>query len=217
MYLRKVELESATLCRKVLPLFYSWFCPRAGRLARQLSAADKALLQAARARYYNLELKGFVSATCQVHFDFSTVPALSTKDGEPDRKVLEGAVFTLHLNSRQQPALEIAYPSATTPAARDAVAQTANLLKSLVTGFFQTWPSKGLDGPVPPFDSEIQSVSKTDKGYSLSLLVPGAPVRMDMDKNYLVTEISSAGGKIEERPAYAASPDGLVFAREQGN
>jgi hypothetical protein len=32
-----------------------------------------------------------------------------------------------------------------------------------------------------------------------------------MGKNYLVTEIVSFGGKIDERPTYSPSPDGLVY------
>ena len=44
--------------------------------AQQLSPADQAIVDAARARYYSLQEKGFVSLACTVPFDTATVPLL---------------------------------------------------------------------------------------------------------------------------------------------
>ena len=54
-------------------------------------------------------------------------------------------------------------------------------------------------------------MAKTDQGYTFSLRVPGAPVEITTDKNYLATAIVSLGGKVKEHPVYESSPDGLVF------
>lgn len=78
-------------------------------------------------------------------------------------------------------------------------------------GVFQTWLSKGLQGPIPPFDSQIESVAAKERGYVLNLRMPGGPVRVFLDKDYLVTEIASADGRTDERPKYAAGTDGLIL------
>ena len=86
------------------------------------------------------------------------------------------------------------------------------MLSSLVKGLFLTWPTKGLNGPIPMFDSQIKSAVETSDGYRLVLSLPGDPVRIEMNKDYLVTEIVSVGGKVVERPEYRPSPEGLVFS-----
>jgi hypothetical protein len=176
--------------------------------SQNLSPADMRIIQLARSKYYNLEEHGFGSAECSVNFDFSTIPALNSEQAAPNRKLLE---FTLRLDSRAQPVVQYAFPSGTSESVRQRATPAANMLESFVTGLFQTWPTKGLEGPIPLFDSEIEGVSAIDNGYSLTLRVPDGPVRVKMDKNYLVTEIVSSDGKIDERPTYSATPDRLVY------
>jgi hypothetical protein len=178
---------------------------------QQLSAGDRDIVEMARARYYNLEAAGFQSLRCSVKFDFSTVPLLSSASDGPTRNLLAATEFTLALDSNGRPNVEHRYPSDTSENARQQASQLTNLLTSFIVGLFQTWPTKGLQGPIPPFDSQIESVIPTDAGYTFSLRVPGAPVKVLMDKNYLVTEIVSGGGKIDERPIYVPSHEGLLF------
>jgi hypothetical protein len=83
-------------------------------------------------------------------------------------------------------------------------------------GTFQTWPTKGLEGPIPPFNNQIESIESGNSGYTFNLRVPGAPVAVHTDKNFLVTEIVSSGGKLHEHPKYTATPDGLVFTGNEG-
>jgi hypothetical protein len=178
---------------------------------QQLSAADVKLVGSARARYYNLEAAGFKSLTCSVKFDFSTVPLLQPGSDDSTRKLLEATVFTFTLDGKSGPTVQHRYPSSASEGATQDASQVTNLLTSLVIGLFQTWPTKGLQGPIPPFDSQIESVASTKDGYTLVLRVPGEPVQVLLDKDYVVREIVSAKGKIEERPKYSPTAQGLVL------
>ncbi|MES2392221.1 MAG: hypothetical protein V4555_11310, partial [Acidobacteriota bacterium] len=88
----------------------------------------------------------------------------------------------------------------------------ANLLRALVLGVFMTWPTKGLQGPIPPFDNQIEKITQSDTGFVFHLRVPGGPVEMATDRNFLVTQITSIDGAVVEHPAFTASPDGFVFS-----
>ena len=46
--------------------------------------------------------------------------------------------------------------------------------------------------------------------------MPVGPVKVFLDKSYLVTEIVSAAGKIDEHPVYKSSSEGLVFVGNDG-
>jgi hypothetical protein len=178
---------------------------------QQLSTGDRRVAEMARARYYNLEAAGFQSLRCSVKFDFSTVPLLSSASDDPTRKLLEATEFKLALDGKGRPNIEHRYPSGASESVQQHASQVTNLLTSLIGGLFQTWPTKGLQGPIPPFESQIESISSIDTGYMFSLRVPGEPVKVLTDKSYLVTEIVSGGGKIDERPIYVPSPEGLLF------
>ncbi|MFY9855892.1 MAG: hypothetical protein WAK26_18645 [Terracidiphilus sp.] len=176
-----------------------------------LSASDKQIVESARSKYYNLEELGFQSATCKVNFDFSTIPSLAAEDKETTYRLLRAVRFSLNLEGKN-PSVLYSYPSGTTDTAQQRAAPTTNLLKSLATGVFQTWPTKGLRGPIPAFDSQIQGVVATNDGYVVTLKVPGGPVQVEINKDYLVRRIVSVGGKIDERPLYSPTPDGLIFS-----
>lgn len=178
---------------------------------QQLSASEKKIVDSARSRYYSLESRGFVSATCAVSFDFSTAPVLPSEDPRKIQKLLKASQFAVTVD-RQGASVAFHYPAGASADERRAAESTSNLLSSLVRGVFLTWPTKGLDGPIPAFESQIKSATVTSDGYLLILNFPGDPVRIEMDKKYLVTEIVSVGGKIDEHPVYSQTPDGLVFA-----
>jgi len=179
--------------------------------AQALSLSDKKLVEAARSHYYSLPLSGFSSMKCAVKFDLSTVPLVPSNKTDPHRKLIEATQFTISIDIRGHASVEHSYPEGSAEAEQQAVSQVTSLLTSLVTGVFQTWPSKGLQGPIPPFDSQIQSIVQTGDGYKLTLNVPGGPVEVTLDKDFLAQEIVSAGGKLVERPEYAALPKGLIF------
>jgi len=178
---------------------------------QELSAGDKQIVESARSKYYNLESLGFQSAICSVSFDISTIPLLPLEKNEESYKLLRATRFILKLEG-MNPSVLYSYPTGTNERAQQRVAPMANLLKSLVMGLFQTWPTKGLHGPIPAFDSMIQSVVATNDGYVMILKVSGGPVRIEMNKDYLVNRIISIGGKIDEHPYYVPTPDGLIFA-----
>jgi len=180
-------------------------------LGQQLSAGDRKILESARSRYYNLVSLGFQSTVCSVDFDFSTIPWIPIEDRESSYELLKATRFSLKLDGKN-PSVAYVYASGTTDSDIQKAAPLANLLKSLAMGLFLTWPTKGLQGPIPPFDSQFESVAKTDDGYRLILKVAGGPVQVDMSKDYLVTRIVSVGGKIDERPVYTPTPDGLIFS-----
>jgi hypothetical protein len=179
--------------------------------AYQLPSGNAKIVEPARARYYNLSAAGFQSLRCSVKFDFSTVPLLPSATNDSTRRLLEATVFTLILDDKGRPSLQHRYPTDAGETLQQQASQEINLLSSFIVGLFQTWPTKGLQGPVPPFDSQIESAESTDRGYAISLRVPGGPVQILLDKSYLVTEIVSSGGKIHEHPDYAPSPEGLIF------
>ena len=64
--------------------------------AQQLSQAGQAIVDAARARYYSLQEKGFVFLACTVHFDTATVPLLPIL-GTPAQDLLK-ATTSPHLH-----------------------------------------------------------------------------------------------------------------------
>jgi hypothetical protein len=185
-------------------------------VAQQLSAPDKKLVESARARYYNLEASGLESFACSVKFDISTVPLLPSTGDSSTRQLVEKTTFVLTLD-KKGPLVQHHYPADVTQADQQQAAQTIDLLTSLVSGLFQTWLSKGFQGPIPPFDSQIESANSTDNGYIFNLRVPGAPIQVFTNKDYLVTEIVSVGGKLHEKPTYVSSPDGLILVENQAD
>lgn len=180
-------------------------------VAQQLSPRDKELVEAARKKYYSLSVAGFDGMNCSIKYDYATVP-LMPSEGDPVRKLLQTANLTLSLDSKGRVSVDHQYPADASEEAKQHAAQVMSLMTAFVSGLFQTWPTKGLQGPIPPFDSEVASVSESDGGYEFSLRVPGAPVQVKTDKDYLVTQITSLGGKVIEHPVYQPSPDGFVFA-----
>jgi hypothetical protein len=179
-------------------------------LCQELSPSDKQIVESARLSYYNLERLGFLSATCKVNFDFSTIPSIPVEDREASYRLLHTMRFTLMLEGKN-PTVYYSYPAGADEITKQRIAPLANLLKSLASGLFQTWTSKGLDGPIPAFDTMVQSVATANDGYVMTLKVPGGPIRVEMNKNYLVNRIVSIGGKIDEQPHYSPTADGLIF------
>jgi hypothetical protein len=178
---------------------------------QHLSAVDVKTVELARSRYYNLEAAGFLGMTCAIDFDFTTLPRQSANE-EQSRKLLQRTLFTLVLDERGRPTVEHKFPDNSTEAERQDAAWMLKLVVSLFGAPFQTWATKGLQGPIPSFDSSIERVAVTDQGYDFSLNVPGAPVHVSTDKAYLVTRIVSVKGFVTEQPTYKPTAEGLVFA-----
>lgn len=178
--------------------------------AQALSPGEQEIVDSARSHYYNLDLNGFLSYKCSVKFDFSTVPILPSDNPPENLALLKSTQFVI-TEDRNGPTVSHTYPSGISQSAERRTDPTTNLLTSLVKGLFLTWPTKGLHGPIPSFNSQIESVAKTSDGFEFILSFPGDPVRIDLDRNYLVTEIVSVGGKVDETPRYSPTPEGLVF------
>jgi hypothetical protein len=184
-----------------------------GASAQSLTADQKSIIETARAKYYSLESRGFASASCTANFDFKTIPSLPSADPAADRKLIEETVFSLNIGGtdRSPVKVKVQYPKEAADKERERAAPLTSLVRSLVQGTFDTWGTKGLHGPVPAFDSEIESVTASSSGYTILFANPDDPVRIELDKSYLVTEIVSNGGKIDEKPVYASTADGWVY------
>jgi hypothetical protein len=184
--------------------------------AQRLSQGELKIVESARSRYYSLDGHGFISATCGVKFDFSTVPILSSANPAENLDLLKKTKFVLTLD-RNRPTASYVYPNGSSDDMQRRADPMAKLLTSLIQGLFLTWPTKGLNGPIPVYDSQIKSAVATKDGYRLILSFPGDPVRIDMNKDYLVTEIVSVSGKVDEWPRYSPSPDGLIYVGNVAN
>lgn len=191
-----------------------------GLTGQQLSTLEKAIVNSARAKYYNLELHGLESFTCAVDFDFATIPYLPGSDREADGKLLQATAFQIKLD-RNGPTVQHTYPTSSTNEEQTRVAPMTNLLSSLASGLFQTWPSKGIHGPIPAFDSQIDGAETVATGYIVKLHGAGKNARIELDKNYLATRIVTFNGTVDETPIYKMTADGLIFtgntARDSSN
>lgn len=182
----------------------------ASSTSRALTPEEKTLVDKARAQYYNLQASGFDSLTCNVVFDFNSIPFANLDDEL--KNSLKSSTLVLTIDSRGRTTVDKTL-SATTPNAVTAQAtQLLSVMQSLVSGVFQTWPTKGLTGPIPPFDRQINHVKTTSDGYVFDLNVPGAPVLITTDKAFITKSISSIGGMTIETTTYTPSEHGLIFA-----
>jgi hypothetical protein len=169
------------------------------------------IVSEARSQYYNLEVKGLTSFQCQVDFDLHTLPEqILPETAIDDRKILKSMVLTLKVN-HEGTHLEYSHRPSTMSSQAE---QAANIIQSLVSGFWMTWPTKGLNGPIPPFDKWVKQIQVLPSGYEVSAdsaLASGLQ-SIFLDKDLHVTRILSVGGKVDERPAYVQTADGLVYS-----
>lgn len=191
--------------------------PACGRVIGQAGvqaiagAERRALLESARGRYYSLTAHGVRSFTCRVHFDFGTVSkTLLPPEDQADRRLLESAEFALKVGPGG-PALTYQFPQGSVSQSQETVAAVTLWVSELVQGFFQTWPPRGFDGPVPE-DRQVKQLVKEGEGYRVSAKVAGGAVEMRLDKDSLVTEVVGRGGAETERPRFQSTTDGLVYA-----
>jgi hypothetical protein len=194
-----------------LPVLFALTAFTFNAFGQKLSATDAKLAATVRAHYYNLVANGFESMSCSVAFDLTTVPLLPPATDDPVRQLVERAKFTLAIDDKGRPTVQHSYPADATEAQKQAASQVTGLMTSFVNGLFLTWPSKGLQGPIPAFDSEIESAISTNSGYKFSLSSQEGTATVFLDKNFLVTEIVSGHDKIHEHPTYEPTPEGLVF------
>jgi hypothetical protein len=179
---------------------------------QSLSAGDKKVVEAARSRYYSLEQSGLESFQCSARFDLATIPPeMLHPDDAADRALLQNSSFGVRYE-RKGPTVTHTYPDGTSASAEAGIANLTGWMNSIVSGFFLSWPTKGFQGPIPSFDSEIEKVTPTPNGYEVVLNVSGGPVTVEMDKQYLVTRVVSVHGTIDERPVFTETPDGLVYS-----
>ena len=174
-----------------------------------LTPSEKKIVDEARSRYYNLQASGFESLACDVSYDLNSAPF---SDLPPSLKEsLSLARVTLKINDRGIPTVNKQLPTSIQKDTVDQATQMLNVVSSLVEGVFQTWPTKGFFGPIPPFDNQINAIKITPEGYVFDLNVPGAPVLITTDRNFVTTLITSVGGRVLEKTTYSPSDKGLVF------
>jgi len=203
-------MANITVSKRILWQLAAFLLASTGS-AQQLPQSSQKAIDEARSHYYSISSAGFMSMSCSIKFDWTTVPNVPLPNAVESRTLLQNGTLTLTIDQKGRSSVEQHFSDGSSEQQiRDALPLTS-LLKSLVGGVFQTWPTKGLQGPIPSFNSEIETVSSFADGFDFSLHVAGSPVHILMDKDYRVTKISSIGGKIIEFPSYEPSPDGLVF------
>ena len=179
--------------------------------AQTLSPEQLKIVSDARSKYYSLENQGLISFHCSVDFDLSTLPQQILPDSAiDDRKTLKGLVLAIDMN-HEGPRVEISNRPSTMSSQAE---QAAHIIQSLVSGFWMTWPTKGLNGPIPPFDKWVTEIQDLPSGYEVradSALASGLQ-SIFLDKDLHVTRILSVGGKVDEHPVYALTADGLVYS-----
>ena len=182
--------------------------------AQELAGADRQkILDAARAHYYHLTTLGLKSFTCGVNFDLSTISkALLPETDAADRMLLQNAVFVLQVTA-SGPMVRYQFPEGSVSQSQDVVSGVTLWITEIVQGFFQTWPAKGFDGPIPR-DKLVQTVARDGDGYRVDVKSANGSSEVRLDKELVVREVLSRGrdGEVDEHPAFAATPDGLVFA-----
>ncbi len=184
-----------------------------GAFGQSLTDAQKAIVDATRAKYYSLESLGFQSAACTVNFDFKTLPSLPSEDPAADRRLIEKTIFSLYINGAERTPLKvrIRYPKDASEKDLDRAAGLVSALRFLVQGAFQTWGTKSLHGPLPVSDAQLESVTPSEIGFTIVAGDPDNPLHIELNKSYLVTKIVSDDGKIDERPIYTPTVDGLLY------
>jgi hypothetical protein len=187
-------------------------CPMGARTQELTGTGRQRVLETARSRYYTLTGLGAKSFTCGVHFDLQTLsPGLLPPSDTADRALLQGASFTLKV-TQNGPSVAYRFPDGAVSQSQDVVAGVTLWITEIVQGFFQTWPAKGLHGPIPR-DREVEHVQREGDGYLVTVKAPGGTADLHLDKDLLVRRIVSRSkdAEVEERPAFTANPAGLLF------
>ena len=178
-----------------------------------LSPENKKLIEAARSRYYSPLDHGLTSFSCNVHFDLSTIPTqLLPEAAVADRKLLTEVDLKIEVGSAYPPYVRHKFPVGTNPVAEQQLGTVIQWMSSITQGFFQTWPSKALHGPIPPFTAWVDSISSTPTGYLVKARSADGLQSIESNKELLVTRIVSVAGDVIERPSFQDSPDGLVYS-----
>ncbi len=185
-----------------------------GSQAQELAGAERArVLEAARARYYNLTGLGVKSFTCGVSFDLGTISkAMLPESDAADKALLQSATFALKVTPAG-PTVRYGFPQGAVSQSQEVVAGVTMWITEIVQGFFQAWPAKGLSGPIPA-DKQVERVERDGDGYRVTAKVSGGTAELRLDKEYVVREIVNRlkDGDIDERPLFAVTSGGLVFS-----
>ncbi|SEF95210.1 hypothetical protein SAMN05421819_1462 [Bryocella elongata] len=178
--------------------------------AQHLTPDKQKIVEAARAHYYSLPDHGFDGLSCSVSFDWSTFPwGGSSPEQQANLKQTKFLVTIDGQGRSQVTAQPPDGPATVQPQG------AAGLARALVAGVFLTWPTKGLFGPIPPFNTEVGDAAAVPEGFRFTLAVPGGPVTVITDKDYLASEVRSFHDEVDEHPVYSAMPEGLVYTANQ--
>jgi hypothetical protein len=179
---------------------------------QKVTPADEKLLDSARSRYYDLMGKGLISFHCAVKYDLSTLPATFLPESAiNERRALSDSTLSVEVG-RFAPRIELKFPKDADPLTQQRAKPASQFMTSIVSGFFQTWPSKGWQPPIPPFTNWVDRIVPTPQGYTITAKAANGLDSIDLSKDLLVTRILSIGGKVDEHPTFLQTPEGLIFS-----
>jgi len=187
-----------------------WFAVL-GAYGQKVTPADEKLLDTARSRYYDLMSKGLISFRCNVKYDLDTLPVTFLPESAiNERRALSDSTLSVEVG-RFAPRIEFKFPKDTDPLTLQSAKPASQFMTSIVSGFFQTWPSKGWQAPIPPFINWVDRIVPTPQGYTITATAANGLDSVDISKDLLVTRILSIGGKVDEHPTFLQTPEGLIF------
>ncbi len=185
-----------------------------GVRGQELAGAERQrVLEAARGRYYSLTGLGVRSFTCAVHFDLGTISrGMLPETDTADRALLQSAAFSLTVTPKG-PTLRYEFPQGSVSQSQETVAGVTLWITEIVRSFFEVWPARGFNGPIPA-ERQVQSLTRDGEGYRVTAKVAGGTSEIRMSGGFLVEEIVTREreGEVDEQPTFAGSANGLVFS-----
>jgi hypothetical protein len=183
--------------------------------AQRLSPGDIKILDAARAKYYQLGRHGVGSFTCTITFDSLRLRIPDSQQAEPQRKLLQSTHLTLKVTP-DGATLDHKYPTGMDEAAQQQVQPLVDNLGLLLQNTMPSWSRRSFFGPLPVFDNQVFSLTATPDGYLVIIQGPQQPILFQMNRDYLLTRVTTVDGKHDSRLTFAQTLEGWVLSREEG-
>ena len=178
--------------------------------AQELSTAQKAeIVKHAQPLYYSPVEHGFASITCDVKFDWDTVPKIMLV---AERDGLENTKLRLAMKADGKSEITREYAKDTPVLMKPTYDRFFDWASSVVNGLFLTWGSKAMRSPIPT-GHYISTITADRDGYQIASNSGGAVITLSLSKDYVITRIltTGPGQTIDERPNYTSSPQGLLL------
>ena len=183
--------------------------------AQRLSPEDIKILDAARAKYYQLGRRGVGSFTCTITFDSLKLRIPDSQQSEPQRRLLQSTHLTLKVTPNGG-TLDHKYPTGMDEAAQQQVQPLIDNLGALLQNTMPSWSRKSFFGPLPIFDNQVFSFTTTPDGYLVIVQGRQQPVLFQMNRDYLLTRVTTVDGKGDSRLTFVQTLEGWILSREEG-